>query len=706
MKKRNFLIALCLVLLVVVCAVLVACNKTVYYTVTIVVTEGAATQTVTVDTAEGTAVTIPEGLVKEGHSITGWLVDGEEIAVDAPINGEITVEPIWTPNTYTVTLGEGGATKTVTYGEAYNFGIGTTNEIKTFAGWKYNGTRLTNEVGVGLANWHIASDVTLEAIWTDGATFDGLLYIEGEDGTLTVSAPKAYNFDDVVEIKSEINGKSVSTIGAMQYLSSYELIIPASVREISASAFAGNTYVNIVDLSAFSGKIGANAFKNSNVMMINLGKTTEIGASAFENSKANIIVIPATVTSIGDKALKSADIFEVDFAGDIPTLGEDVFGDGRRADNTNAFGERLSLIASVSTWEKFTGLKSDDAGIGKKVGELMGLEACYHYVYTDEQVDGYLQIAGIYTLGGDKVYRGFGSYAVIVDADGQSVEEIYGDTHYYTNIMDTQKRETYIFDYETRSVVKAIANENGETIVDGVLYDYQGSEIVYTVPQNVTELAAGVAYGNQTMRFLNIGDQVEKVGAYAFYGSFINGEAGGRLFGVHFGTGIKEIGIGAFFNQPWLYEIVFYGTEAPTIGSGAFFWYNPQAIMMAPTIMINNLSLYIGTYIYTPLSTSGGWFSPAPVQPFIDAFNASIEGVYDESNQLTIGGKPVEYSKSNFAKIIESGTYVQDAEYTAEFGKLIMTGVTNPSSVDGYAYVEFNDTFASGVKVGYAYYTS
>ena len=706
MKKRNFLIALCLTLLVVVCAVLVACNQTVVYTVTIVAGESATAETFTVEVKKGDAVEVPTTVVNEGYSISGWTLDGEEYDINSPVNGDITIKPVWTPNTYTVTLGAGGATKEVVFGEAYNLGIPTTNEVKTFAGWKHNGMKITNEAGVGLVDWHIASDVTVEATWTNGATIDGLLYLEEEDGTVTVTAPKAYNFDEVVEIKAEINGNPVTKIGAMQYLSSYVLIVPSSIKEISASAFANNTYVNTVDLSAFEGKIGANAFKNSNLMMIDLGKTTEIGASAFENSKVNIIVIPATVTSIGDNALKSNNIFEVDFAGDIPTLGEDVFGDGRRADNTNVFGEKINIIGSAGAWEKFTGLTADDANISQKVGELMGIEACYHYIYTDEQVNGYLKAAGIYALGSDKVYRGFGGYAVILDSDGQSAEEIWGDTHFYKNMYDTQKRETYIFDYENRTVVKGVANENGETIINGVLYDYQGSEIMYTVPEEVTEIAAGVAYGNQLMRFLIIGDNVEKVGEYAFDGGFVNGEAGGRLFGIHFGTGIKEIGIGAFLDQPWLFEIAFFGTEAPTIGSGAFFWFDAQSMMLAPSMLLNNINIYADTYIYTPLSTSGGWFSPAPVQPFIDAFNASIEGVYDESNEILIGGKPVEYRAANFAKIPESGLYVQGAEYTAEFGKITMTGATNPSYVAGYAFIEFNNTVDNGYVYSYAYYTS
>lgn len=711
MKKRSFVILLCLVLVAVLTLTLVACDKNnknnKSYTVTF---EGDGIETFTQTVKDGEKAQKPAvNPTLTGYTFDNWYdIGGEVFDFDSSISQDTKITAKWTANTYTVTLDVNGGdalentTKSVTFGQAFELGAAT-KDLLSFGGWMLeDGTVLTNEAGVSTDVWNIADNATLKAKWVSADKFmkNGLQYTFLEDGTLSVSATFGANYANKVEIPAQIGGKAVTVIGSMQYLDAPEVVVPASVKEISASAFANNQFVELVDLSAFSGTIGNRAFAKSSVKIIDLGSTSAIGESAFEDSLVTVLVIPASVKSLGDSAFKSDSIVEIAFVGDFPTLGNNVFGSGVRADDN-----KLNIAASNGAWEKLIenteAWKNNEDFVGAIV-ETTGLPRTADvvlYQYTDEQMADKLGKFGTFKNedGSVLIYKGIVDNVVFYFPATNTIEkvELFADTHAY-RYLDSAT-ETYVFNYENKSILLLEVNENGETIYNGVLYNYVGESLTYIVPEDVTEIAAGAGMFNNSMRFLVIGDGVEKVGDFAF--------AYGTLFGVHFGKDIKSIGAYAFFGQDYLVELVFTGNDAPAIGDAAFCYIVGGGY--APSIVVNEMTkLGVKPYIFTPHSP---WWGDG-IENYYAAFAKSLEGISDMLVKWgNIGDAEedyeiISYAKSDdFKQLTTSSGASAGTENKTSYGTFIMSGTEMSGA--GYTVIKFDEE--SGYSgVGYAYYST
>ncbi|MFA5561691.1 MAG: InlB B-repeat-containing protein [Eubacteriales bacterium] len=122
------------------------------------------------DVTFGSKVTLPT-LTKTGYAFGGWSYNGVKITsttwnIDV---ANVELEPIFTPNTYTVTLEVttgSVASKTVqaTYGEKVQFPV-PTGGVGTFAGWYNGSTKFTDETGLSLNKWSRISALTLHDMW-------------------------------------------------------------------------------------------------------------------------------------------------------------------------------------------------------------------------------------------------------------------------------------------------------------------------------------------------------------------------------------------------------------------------------------------------------------------------------------------------------------------------------------------------------------
>ena len=146
------------------------------YTLTV---NGAATQ-VLYDTAlaEPAAPAAPEG-----HSFGGWkwTVGGAEASKPATMPAcDVTAEPIWTANTYTLTVN--GAATQVLYDTALaEPAAPAAPEGHSFGGWKWT----VGGAEASKPDTMPACDVTAEPIWTRNAYT--LTFIGNEDGTVLLS---------------------------------------------------------------------------------------------------------------------------------------------------------------------------------------------------------------------------------------------------------------------------------------------------------------------------------------------------------------------------------------------------------------------------------------------------------------------------------------------------------------------------------------
>ena len=693
MKSKKLLLLICLALILTVTLTLVACNKPTTYTVTF---SGEGIETITQTVKAGQCATAPADVTKTGYDAV-WKKNGEKFDFATPIHSDVELTLSWEGKKYTVTLNAGGGatdepTKQVTFGSPYNLGIATTqDEDYIFGGWAVNGTAITSGTGESLNVWDIAEDTTVTAIWKENP----LAYTLLENDTYSVSAKQesaqVAPFNDAIVIPSEYKGKAVTVIGSMKNLTSYEIKVPSSITEISANAFANNNYVDIVDLSDFTGKIGEKAFYNSGIKIIDLGKTTEIGNSAFADSEVSVIAVPATVTKIGDNAFNSMSIMEVGFAGVFPTLGQTVFGDGRRGDD-----DKISVIATTEAWETLTNITMDDENseaFNAAVTEKTGLVASYMRNYTEDEMAESVATEGILREQSDAadrkvVYRGIGLTAVFYDYSDAYLEEMYEASHFYHYLTNEIDRDTYVLDYTNKSVIMVEKNAKGEVIYDNVLYDYQGSEIVYYVPENITKIAGGAAFGNTVIRFAMIGDNVTEIGPFAF--------AMNNLFGVTIGGGIETIGEYAFFGNEYLQQIVFKGSTPPAIGTAAFCMMIGTG-GIGPILRLSDISMYTDCYVYADLPVDdSGWWPITDKSGFVAAFNASLDDISDLLPN--IDGDPAIYETSNFEKSSKSGSFYSEGnQIELEEGTITMMGTAST----GYAIVHYDEE-----KVGYVHYTN
>ncbi len=500
---------------------------------------------------------------------------------------------------------------------------------------------------------------------------EGVVYYEGfklkeiENG-YSIEETANYNYPTKLTLPSEYDEKPIIEIAelGMTTLNVTELIIPSSITKIGNDAFLGNPNLCIVDMSACSLEIGSGAFYMSNVYAVELGKTTSIGEDAFADSNLCTVHIPSTVKTIGDNAFNTSAFNEVTFGGEtFPTLGTNVFG--ARATNDDP----IYLYAKESAWGVLFENVTEE-GQPEKVKEFFNVTYGGYFATTEEE----LNKAGIYR-GDATIYlneTSIGSRVLIIVDGYLTVFELY-DSKGISIVDDRDERYVLALDFEEKQVERLNPNAKGEYIKDNVLYEYVGNVLTYNMDDSITEVLGGAGIGNSLLRYLNFGENVTKIGAFAFSNSYI--------FSITFEENVEYIGEMAFFGQEYLQEIIFKGTTPPEIGTAAFCYMSELGI--CPTMYYNKL-YFVGPKIYTPLSVSA-WFSDPEVEPFVQAFNQSLEDIGDALVKDG-NGDLIQYKSGysgNFGQLKTSGLYAMGKSYTSDFGTIYMSGVEK-----GYAVVE------------------
>lgn len=114
----------------------------------------------------------PLVVTRTGYSFDGWY-DEDDMRYEGGIwtyQEDLSLLAKWTPNTYTVTLNPGSGTlaepltTTVTYDASYTLPVPVSTK-EPFQGWVNGETHYTDATGASLAPWHVAEDVTLDAVY-------------------------------------------------------------------------------------------------------------------------------------------------------------------------------------------------------------------------------------------------------------------------------------------------------------------------------------------------------------------------------------------------------------------------------------------------------------------------------------------------------------------------------------------------------------
>ncbi|MCQ2387648.1 MAG: InlB B-repeat-containing protein [Clostridia bacterium] len=118
----------------------------------------------------GTSFSLPT-IEKTGYTFGGWSYNGIKItsAIWDIEQSNVTLEPIFTPNKYTVEfqLNSGSIKSTtmkVTFGEKVQLPV-PTNGVGIFDGWYYGSVKISDGNGLSLTEWNIPDRVILHDLW-------------------------------------------------------------------------------------------------------------------------------------------------------------------------------------------------------------------------------------------------------------------------------------------------------------------------------------------------------------------------------------------------------------------------------------------------------------------------------------------------------------------------------------------------------------
>ncbi|MBR4760761.1 MAG: leucine-rich repeat protein [Lachnospiraceae bacterium] len=329
--------------------------------------------------------------------------------------------------------------------------------------------------------------------------------------------------------------------------------VPSGVTKIGNGVFSGRSDIVSVTLPNTVTEIGNNAFEDcTSLTFINMPSNLKtIGSRAFYGCKQLIeVVMPNTVTSIGKEAFYRCDsLLSVKLSSGLKTTGTDTFksctgliyvtvpsgvetiGEGTFDQCSKLLG--VSLPDSVTSIERKAFAGCSDLltmQIPKNVTAIADYTFCYKsYAVTCKKMYALQIPAGVTSIG---------SYAIPKYEDNHLQTIYYGGTKTQWEAITTSDEETEtakalakakviygktMEDPVAPTITSGFAragslnsNDNGFTVVDGVLIAYNGPGGAITVPEGVTYIYPGVFQGNEDLTKVTLPTTLYGIGAQAF----------------------------------------------------------------------------------------------------------------------------------------------------------------------------------------------
>ena len=337
----------------------------------------------------------------------------------------------------------------------------------------------------------------LEALPTQ--TFSGCIALE------TVILPEKLGAIDA-QAFAEVAGRLGNTPACT---SLKEIVIPATVATIGASAFEGCTALETVIFEAGSAleslgtdaNVSDNIFAGTNLKKVVLPDNLKfIGAYMFANMEIGDVVLPTTLTTVGDYAFYNCDnITNVALYGNTTYIGEYAFYD---CDNLEK--------AEVSSGLEYFG--------------TLAFGCC------EKLAEGFIPDT-VTTMNGNP-YAGCPLITTFpISSDNQS---FYIDANGI--VYDSEDKFTLIYCPSTIA---------GDFVIDADTYElapgaFSGSQITsITVPNKLSKISDLAFMNCSKLETVTIGDAITSIGSYAFYGCT-------ALKNVNIPASVKEIGEYAF----------------------------------------------------------------------------------------------------------------------------------------------------------------
>ena len=338
-----------------------------------------------------------------------------------------------------------------------------------------------------------------------------------------------------------------------------KLIIPQRisnyrVTEIGSYAFSGSSLKEVVLPSTLT-KIGESAFRDTQLTSITIPEgVTEIGFGAFMDSSLKEVVLPSTLTNIGSSAFSGTQLKNVTLPTSVTDIGSRAFG---HIDSLSsiAIPKNLSNVSGAFFGSQHLKTIHFEEGI-TKIADGLFLGSGISNIKIPETVT---------EIGADAFRDTRITELYIPDSVTKLGNGAFSFSDNYSNdlpsltkvSLPSELQSTSSPFYGQKNLKEVVLRGNWKTIPSG-LFSGTGIEKL-VIPEGVTEIGAD-AFSGSSLKEVVLPSTLTNIGDYAFRGT--------QLTKLTLPEGVTKIGSYAFSNSS-LEEVVLPSTLTQ-IGSSAF----------------------------------------------------------------------------------------------------------------------------------------
>ena len=512
--------------------------------------------------AVGDELTPPAASSMVGHDFGAWYTTPAGPATNGAVysspffNGpsELVLYAYYQPKEYTVifsgdNLGE-LESGTVTYGQNFSLDVpaAPSNGTSAFGGWYSgpygSGIQYTDAYGNSTRTWNLTEDnVTLYAFWVDE-----VLSYQAIGGNYQVSAGDRINLVQTVTIPSQYNGLPVTEVSANAFYgctSLTDIYIPDTINIVPSSAFTGCS--SLVNIHVYDAGAVDPRYESHDGVLYDRGiDKTYLRPVYMPAAKTGSYTIPDGVDQIPANAFKGSGISRVVIPQSVTVIGQEAFANCINLATVTFVNPSASGQLSVGNRAFMNCFSLTNITFPARLSQIATSRV------NDNMLGSFSSLDDLTANADD---------AFLIDKDAIEVEN-----------------ES---DLDTQLVAVNVARGSGATYssADGVLFRNNGSELVYfpaakdaenyAIPSTTTRICESAFLDTSLSGTLTIPISVQTIDRFAFAATDITEVVfEGRAGAAGLSTGI---GAYAFYNCNSLAELTFEENSiVSTIGEGAF----------------------------------------------------------------------------------------------------------------------------------------